>query len=65
VWLRVTDAAGVAVRWFKLDVFPPCQNGLTTTEVDIGPAEVVETFVVKPQVVLVDELGHTLFELTW
>jgi len=38
---------------------------LSTTEVDIGRGEVVEALVVAPQVVVIDELRETLFELTW
>ena len=36
---------------------------MTATEVDIGRGEVVEAFVVTPQVVVIDELGQALFEL--
>src|SRR5208282_773347 len=50
---------------FQLDVFPPCEDGLSTAEVDIGRGQVVETLVIAPQVVVVDELGEALFELTW
>jgi hypothetical protein len=50
---------------FRLDVFPPCQDPLGTTEVDIGRGQIVETLVVTPQVVVSDELGEALFELTW
>jgi hypothetical protein len=49
---------------FELDGFPPRQDGLTTTEVDIGRGQVVKTFVIALQVVVIDELGQTLFELT-
>ena len=49
---------------FELDVFPPGQDGLSTTEVDIGRGQVVETLMVAPQVVVMDELRQTLFELT-
>ena len=49
---------------FELDVFPTCQDGLSTTEVDIAWGQVVETLVVAPQVVVIDELRQTLFELT-
>jgi hypothetical protein len=37
---------------------------LSTTEVDIGRGQIVETLVVAPQVVVNDELGQALFELT-
>ena len=38
---------------------------MSTAEVDIGRGQVVETLVIAPQVVVVDELGEALFELTW
>jgi hypothetical protein len=38
---------------------------VATTEVDIGRLQIVETFVIAPQVVVIDEVGETLFELTW
>jgi hypothetical protein len=37
---------------------------LSTTVVDIGRGQIVETLVVAPQVVVNDELGQALFELT-
>jgi hypothetical protein len=37
---------------------------LSPTEVDIGRGQIVETLVVAPQVVVNDELGQALFELT-
>ena len=33
------------------------------TEVGIGRGQIVETLVVAPQVVVIDELGESLFEL--
>ena len=35
------------------------------TEVEIGRGQVVEAFVVAPQVVVINELGQALFEQTW
>lgn len=49
---------------FELDGFPPCQDGLSPTEVDRGRGQVVETLVVAAQVVVSDELGEALFEPT-
>ena len=46
------------------DLGPPGQDGLTAIEVDVGRGEDVETFVLTPRVVVIDELGQTLFELT-
>ena len=49
---------------FEFDVFPPREDGLTPTEVDIGRSEVVEALVVTPSVVVIDELGESRFQLT-
>src|SRR6266446_1800067 len=38
---------------------------MSPTAVDIGRGQVVETLVVAPQVLVIDELGQTLFDLTW
>ena len=49
---------------FQLDVFPPREHGLSTAGVDIGRGQVVETFVVTPGVVVIDEIGQARFALT-
>jgi hypothetical protein len=38
---------------------------LSTTEVDIDRGQIVEALVIAPQVVVIDELGEALLELTW
>ena len=35
------------------------------TEVYIGRGKIVETLVVAPQAIVIDELGRTLFEMAW
>src|SRR5271167_3630196 len=47
-----------------LDVFPPRENGLTPTAVNIGGSQVAKTFMVAPRVVVGDELGQARFELS-
>src|ERR1700688_966214 len=48
---------------FEFDVFPPRENGLTPTEVNIGGSQITKTFMVAPRVVVGDELSHARFEL--
>ena len=49
---------------FELGSFPPHKNALTATEVHIGRSQVVETLVIAPGVVVVDELTQPCLELT-
>jgi hypothetical protein len=38
-----------------LDLFPPVENGFSSSEVDVGRGEIVECLVVAPVIVVVDE----------
>ena len=47
-----------------LDGLPPGENGWCTAAVNIGRGEVMQTLVVTPGVVVIDELGEARFQLT-
>ena len=47
------------------DGIPPFKYALTAAAVNVGRSEVTEALVVTPGVVVIDELGEALFELTW
>ena len=44
--------------------FPPFEEGLATSEVDVGRGQVVKALVVAPGIVVIDELGEACLELT-
>ena len=44
------------------DPFPCLQDGLATSEVDIGRCEIAEAFVVAPVIVVIDEGAELRFE---
>jgi len=46
-----------------LDGLPPGENGWSTAAVNIGRGEVMQTLVVTPGIVVIDELGKTRFQL--
>ena len=46
------------------DPFPCLQDGLATSEVDIGRCEIAEAFVVAPVIVVIDEGAELRFEST-
>jgi hypothetical protein len=48
----------------SFDDIPPFKYASTATAVDIGRSEVLETLVVTPGVVLIDELSEARFQLT-
>jgi len=48
---------------FPSDGIPPFKYALTATAVNIGRGEVMQTFVVTPGVVVIDELGKAHFQL--
>ena len=48
----------------SLDPFSLQQNGLATSEVDVGRGEIVEALVIAPVVVVLDEGGDLGFEVT-
>src|SRR6266516_2956648 len=50
---------------FSFDLFPPFENGLTASEVDVSRRQVVQALVVSTVVVVLDELLDALFELSW
>src|ERR1700746_534649 len=50
---------------FLFDLFPPFENGLTASEVDVSRRQVVQALVVSTVVVVRDELLDALFELSW
>jgi hypothetical protein len=58
------DAPATQLDGFEFDVFPPRENGLTPTEVNIGGSQVAKTFMVAPRVVVGDELGQARFGLS-
>jgi putative ABC transport system substrate-binding protein len=50
---------------FSFDLFPPFENGLTASEVDVSRRQVVQALVVSTVVVVLDEPLDALFELSW
>src|ERR1700746_556600 len=50
---------------FLFDLFPPFENGLTASEVDVSRRQVVQALVVSTVFVVRDELLDSLFELSW
>jgi hypothetical protein len=50
---------------FEFAVFPPRQDDVPATEVDIGRGETAEALVVTAGVGVSNELGETRVQLTW
>jgi hypothetical protein len=61
--IAVLQAPGL--QCVSLDPFPFQQDGLATTEVDIGRRQVVQALVVTVMVVMADEVADLELEMAW
>src|SRR2546427_10247209 len=71
IWFEGSGCDGLLMQaaslfdGFSCDLFPPFENGLTASEVDVSRRQVVQALVVSTVVVVLDELLDALFELSW